>query len=272
MRDNLLELIKTPKENRDEIRDVLSKMIGKSIESINANFFKRKLVKLDHDHEPLPKDPRQLSSYRTRLGTIIEYAVGTELDNLFKEKYGNELVLSFSYIHEYPDFYVRNEFKEVVLKIESKLVDCESDEQAARFDAPTVDIDENRDFVLFMVWEWLVRDEQPKGWATPHVFNFVLIPSIEIAKERDFRVTEIGGKIEGRVVLVPSTKTPGTFTKDPGNYGKFWRIVLPNRRNKDNLPEDIKYFLAFQKSVDNKAPRKRMKNYSPKQNKLDRTP
>ena len=268
MANDLLQLLEKPEANRDAICEMLSKYIHQTIEYVNNVFSVRKLVKLANKYDPLPKDPRLLSSYRTRMGTIIEYAIGSHLDNILYTQFGDALTFTFSYIHEYPDFYVRNKEKEELLKIELKLVDCESDEQAARFDAPTIDIDENRDFVLFMGWEWIEGFDTPKGWARPNIFEYVLIPSIEIAKERDYRVQLLGGKIDGRTVFVPSTKEPGKMVEDPGNYGKFWRIVHPSRRDVTDLDEHIKRFLAFQKKVDEKAPRDRMKNYRVRTHKL----
>ena len=54
------------------------------------------------------------------------------------------------------------------------------------------------------------------------------------------------------------------MVKDPGNYGKFWRIVHRTRRNSPELSNHIKRFLSFQKLVDEKAPRSRLTRFEPK--------
>lgn len=113
-----------------------------------------------------------------------------------------------------------------------------------------------------MAWEWNEEDEGPYKWMHPYIFDYILIPSYEIAKERDKRLELLGGKIEGDTVLVFS-KSKEQMVKDPGNYGKFWRIVHPSRRNSEDLNEYIVQFLNFQKEIDQKAPPYRLRKFNP---------
>lgn len=260
MHKNLIELVKSPANNQKAIVAAFEEILKQAVASINSQFAFRKLSKMGRTVEPIPTKPRELSSYRTRLGTILEYALGCEIDKLLEKQYSNELSLTFSYSHEYPDFYLRDTTFGRLLRIEVKCVDCESDEQAARFDVATADIDSARDFALFIGWEWKKRKVADSvKMEHPSIFAYVFLPAIELAKERDLRLYSIGGKIENCKVLVPSTKKPGTYVSDPGNYGKFWRIVPPKRRVARDLSEEIKRFLDFQRKVDKKAPRKRIK-------------
>lgn len=87
---------------------------------------------------------------------------------------------------------------------------------------------------------------------------FLVIPAIEIARERDRRLAETGGRVEGEKVLVPSKKRPGTFVPDPGNYGKLRRIVHHTRRGAEDLTEQIKRFRDFLDTVDEHARQKQM--------------
>ncbi|MCJ7632470.1 hypothetical protein MUP77_08780 [Candidatus Bathyarchaeota archaeon] len=255
--------MKNPRENTDAIMRFLDKIVDEAVPEFNKNFAFRRLAKRNRSEEPLPTAQRQLSSYRTRLGTMIEYAISSEIDAIFKRRYEDQLSLTFAVAHEYPDFYLRGSNHEKLLRIEMKTVDCESDEQAARFDAPTHEIDPVKDFVLFMGWEWK-KEKSVAGvdWEHPLIFSYVLVPSIEIAKERDVRLFSIGGKIENGKVIVPSTKERGKMVSDPGNYGKFWRIVKRERQNAPDLSPCIKKFLQFLKCVDDRAPRKRMGKYN----------
>lgn len=254
-----IEDIKSPENNHELLSQFLNDVIAKgAVEKVNRSFAYKHLAKLSRDDEPLPTDTRQLSSYRTRLGTMLEYALSTEMQSMFEESYKDEFNLTFAVAHEYPDFYLRDKHLQKVLKIEMKAVDADSDEQAARFDVLKSEIDQYRDYIFFIGWEW--KEEQLSSgelWEHPHIFTQIMLSAYEIAEERDRRLFDVGGKIENDEVLVPSTKYPGTFVKDPGNYGKFWRIVQRSRRDAEDLAGGIKKFIEFQKEIDKKAPRSR---------------
>jgi len=262
--DDLDKLLENPKDNMAALTVFLDAIVEKAIREVNVSFAVRRLAKLDTSEELLPKARRQLSSYRTRLGTIIEYAVSSEIDRILRTYYEGRLSLTFVVAHEYPDFYLRGIDLKVLSRLEMKAVENESDEQAARCDFPTEKIDPDRDFVLFMGWEWK-KEKSDNGvcWEHPFIFAHVLVPAVEIARERDLRLFSIGGKIEDGSVLVPSTKERGKMVPDPGNYGKFWRIVKRSRWRASDLSSYIKKFLKFQKVVDDHSPRKRMKRYKP---------
>ncbi len=207
----------------------------------------------------MPIDQRQLSSYRTRLGTMLEYGLSTEIEKLLTDDFGDDLYLTFAVAHEFPDFYLRDTFRNPILKIEMKAVDADSDEQAARFDILIEDLNEYKDFILFIGWKW---EEQVNGdikWESPQIFSFAFVPAFEIAKVRDARLLAIGGKIENRQVLVPSTKSPGSYSKDPGNFGKLWRMIQrKHRKEPEGLNAHVRDFLRFLTDVDSHAPRKRI--------------
>jgi hypothetical protein len=66
-----------------------------------------------------------------------------------------------------------------------------------------------------------------------------------------------GGKIEGEEVYVYSRRT-GEFVPDPGNYGKFWRIVHTTRRDSEDLSESMREFMRFLEEIDARSPRNRL--------------
>lgn len=256
-------MLKDPKRNSELLVDYFNTdILPRTIDLVNIHFASRRLAKLGRNAEPLPIEQRQLSSYRTRLGTMLEYSLGSEIDKIIEENCGEDAKLTHAFVHEYPDFYLRTRTFERILRIEMKAVDSESDEHAARFDAPTSVIDHHADFVLFVGWE-RKKEKSNDGieWEHPSIFAFVFVPAIELAKERDLRLIEIGGKIEGDQVLVPSTKHGGRLGPDPGNYGKIWRIVQPKRMNAPDLSLHVKRFLDFLGEVDQRAPRKRLRGY-----------
>jgi hypothetical protein len=249
-----------PAQFRENITNMFSNtIIPIAVERLNVQFSPNRLSKQSRIIEPLPTDQRQLSSYRTRLGTMLEYGLSTEMERLMREYFGDSFFLTFAVAHEFPDFYLRDTQRKAILKIEMKAVDADSDEQAARFDVLTSELDEFRDFILFMGWKWVEKTTDNIQWEFPKIFSFAFVSAYEIGKVRDIRLYAIGGKIENGEVLVPSTKNPGTFTKDPGNFGKLWRIFQKKeRKNSTDLSNHAKDFLRFLTDVDNHAPRKRI--------------
>lgn len=258
--DKLTELLSKIPKDIQEIAiwfDTLTKIAA---ENLNKDFSPRRLIKGSREVDPLPTNTRQLSSFRTRIGTMLEYALSTEIDRIIREYNGEDFYLAFAVSHEYPDFYLRDNTLTSLLRIEMKAVDAESDEQAARFGVPTVDIENENDLLLLVGWEWeKVLLEGKEIGEYPHIFTSLVIPAKDIVEERDKRLNIVGGKIEGRQVLVPKKGQLGEFVLDPGNYGKLWRLIHRSRREADDLSPAVKRFLEFLKKIDEYSPNNRFK-------------
>ena len=254
----LPELLSQSKLDIEEISKYFNDLLVEVIQRVNANFSPQRLSKRTRQVEPLPTDARQLSSYRTRIGTMLEYALSTEMNAIIKERYDDKYSLTFATAHEYPDFYFRDDTLTLLLRIEMKAVDAESDEQAARFSTPTMLIDADRDMLLLIGWRWqnLEQDGEIIG-EFPSIFAGVILSASEIAKERDIRLEITKGKIEGEKVLVYSEKRK-EFVPDPGNYGKLWRIIHHSRLNAEDLSDTIGRFKHFLEKVDEHSPRNRL--------------
>ena len=233
-------------------------VVQEAAQAVNQQFAVRRLVKGTRDVDPLPTHPRQLSSYRTRIGTMLEYAISTEVDKIIRAESGNDYYFTFAVAHEYPDFYFRDDTLAQLLRIEMKAVDAESDEQAARFGVPTMHIQPENDLLLFLGWEWqtLYSDNVAIG-EYPHIFATLVVPAKDIVEERDVRLALSGGKIKGKQVLVPKKGKPGMFGPDQGNYGKLWRLVHRSRRTSEDLSPAVQRFLDFLRTVDKHSPRNR---------------
>lgn len=242
------------------ISKYFNNLLAEAVMEVNTEFAPERLAKLPRQVEPLPTDTRQLSSYRTRIGTMLEYALSTAMARLLKERYGNQYLLTFATAHEYPDFYLRDDTLTVLLRIEMKAVDADSDEQAARFSTPSIWIDDRKDMLLLVGWEWrgLVSQDGKMIGEYPHIFASLILPAGEIAKERDARLAITGGKIEGEQVYVYS-RSKGDWVPDPGNYGKFWRIIHTTRRYSENLNDTLREFMRFLEQVDERSPRERLR-------------
>lgn len=240
------------------IVDAFNQLLIQAVALVNAEFGPKRLAKSTREVEPLPTDTRQLSSYCTRIGTMLEYAISTAMTQLIEAAYGGRYLLTFATAHEYPDFYFRDDTMSALLRIEMKAVDAESDEQAARFSTPTAWIDPDRDMLLLVAWKWEdLRDAAGEVVGEyPYIFAGVVLPAGEIARERDIRLSLTGGKIEGEEVYVYSSRQEA-YVPDPGNYGKFWRIVHTTRRDSDELNVHIQKFRDFLRVVNEMSPRNR---------------
>ena len=196
-----------------------------AVERVNLQFSPRQLIKPDRVTKPLPTNKRQLSSYRTRLGTMSEYALSTHLDRAIEQFFGVELRMTFAVAHEYPDFYVRNATLEPRIRIEMKAVDADSEEQAARFSVLRSLIEGEKDIVVLVGWEWH-EAALPNGTACeyPEIFSYVVVPSDHLAQERDQSVALRGGRVDADRIMVPKKGGLGTLTEDKGNAGKILRL------------------------------------------------
>lgn len=258
--NRLAELLNTKPKNIEAIALLMDELVKAASQNVNSHFSPRRLSKGLRNIEPLPTDTRQLSSFRTRIGTMLEYALSTEIDKIIREYNGDGLYFTFAVSHEYPDFYLRDNALSSLLRIEMKAVDADSDEQAARFGVPTVDIEDDNDLLLLVGWKWepLLIQEKETG-EYPHIFVSMVLPAKDIVAERDKRLKIAGGKIEGRDVYVPKRGQADQFVIDPGNYGKFWRLVHGSRRNSEDLSPSVKRFLDFLKIIDENSPNNRFK-------------
>lgn len=134
----------------DEICEFLFLLLPDAVSAVNERFSPRQLAKQERTLEQLPTAKRQLSSYRTRIGTMLEYALSTYMDQAIEHAFGNDLRLTFAVAHEYPDFFIRDAVLEQRVRIEMKAVDADSDEQAARFEVLKGLIDGEKDIVLLV--------------------------------------------------------------------------------------------------------------------------
>jgi len=219
--DKLEKLLNKKPKNIQEIAIWFDELTKIAAENINKEFSPRRLVKGSRLVDPLPTNTRQLSSFRTRIGTMLEYALSTEMDKIIRENNGEDFYLAFAVSHEYPDFYLR-------------------------------------DKTLASLWDKILSEGKEIG-EYPHIFTTLVIPAKDIVEERDKRLKIAGGKIEGRQVFVPKRGQPENFVPDQGNYGKLWRLIHRSRRKADDLSPAVKRFLEFLKIIDEYSPNNRFK-------------
>lgn len=189
--------------------------------------------------EPIPVEKRLLTTFRTRLGSLLEYGLGVTLDSMLEDEYGSDLRLSFVVAHEYPDFFMRGADAGVLLRIDCKLLHDESAEYSARFELPRSEIDPDSDFLLYGAWQWRATRYNDLVVVYPHVLELLFVPADDIAAERDHRLEHQGGRLDedGIPWLLGGARDT--------NYGKINRIVDGSRRHARDLPPSVAEFLAF---------------------------
>lgn len=233
----------------EEITIFINALMPQAVNQVNSLFAPRQLAKRDRATEPLPTGRRQLSSYRTRIGAMLEYALSKYMDDSILEAFGFDLRLTFAVAHEYPDFFIRDAVLGKRVQIEMKAVDADSDEQSARFEVLSSLINAEEDLVVMVGWAWrndALADGTP--YEYPEIFSYVVIPAADLAQERDTSVALRGGRVDETGIFVPSKKYPGELTPDPHNAGKILRIV--HRSRKTDLFELSAYIQAYLQFVD----------------------
>jgi hypothetical protein len=253
-------LLSTPEEERllgmkiasgkaaiDDVAKFVDGLMPKSVEQVNSLFSPRQLVKQDRNIEPLPTQKRQLSSYRTRIGTMLEYALSKQMDDLILQRFGQDLRMTFAVAHEYPDFFVRDAVLGKRIQIEMKAVDADSDEQSARFEVLSSLIHAEEDLVVLVGWTWRSSTlDNGTQCEHPEIFAYVVVPAIELAQERDQSVVLRGGRVDNSGIFVPSKKFKGELRPDPHNAGKILRLVHQSRRvDSFGLSDYIQKYLQF---------------------------
>ncbi len=246
----------------DEIAGFVNSLLPTAVNQVNTLFAPRQLAKKDRENEPLPTSKRQLSSYRTRIGTMLEYALSKHMDDLILEMFGRDLRLTFAVAHEYPDFFVRDAELGKRIQIEMKAVDADSDEQSARFEVLRSLINSEEDLVIILGWAWRTSElDNGTPFEYPEVFSYVVVPAMELAQERDTSVVLRGGRVDETGIFVPSKKSPGELTPDPHNAGKVLRLVHQSRKaDLFKLSGNIQAYLQFVDSVSSRAKKQKLKN------------
>jgi hypothetical protein len=250
------------KASINEITLFMNALLPEAVNQVNSMFAPRQLAKRDRTVEPLPTSKRQLSSYRTRIGTMLEYALSKHMDDLILKMFGFDLRLTFAVAHEYPDFFVRDAVLGKRVQIEMKAVDADSDEQSARFEVLSSLINAEEDLVILVGWAWR-NNKLDNGtlYEYPEIFSYVVVPAIELAQERDTSVVLRGGRVDKTGIFVPSKKQPGKLTPDPHNAGKILRLVHQSRKSDlFKLSEYIQAYLQFVESVSSRARKQTLKN------------
>lgn len=228
---SLYELI-MEKETRFEevIKKFNDEILPNGIKRVNEGAFKLMSAKLPS--EKLPTNQRNLTDARTRIGTLLEYTLAVEINNLLKQEYNLESYdVGFVLANQYPDLVIRNERHEAVIRLEVKTIQGISEEKSANFDALVRNIRKNSDIVCVMLWEWEITNEKETVVEFPKIHEVYAFNAYDIARLRDEgwlgKITSDNGikLIDISGVFVPTVQEGKVMHKEEeGNLGKLLRI------------------------------------------------
>lgn len=188
--------------------------------------------------EELPTAARNLSAFRSRVSSLIEYS----LINLLAEFFTFDapgLHVTHNVTNQFGDFFIRNSDWGAELRLDVKTLHDESAEASARFDLPMAEISDYDDYLLYVAWQWTTKLHDGVTLAIPVLLGAVFIPAVEVATERDLRQVLAGGSID-------ADGTPRARSgKVDSNFGKVNRLVHNTRRRSDDLTPRLRRLLEM---------------------------
>jgi len=197
--------------------------------------------------EPIPTLARLLTTFRGRLGSLIEYGLGVTIGEALERDFGDAMKLSIETVNQYPDYYLRGRDFEPLLRIDCKVYHHASDERSARFDLPIAAIQPANDLLMYVAWDWRTLTYRGAAVKYPHLHAAVLVPAICLARERDLRTAKVGGYFDTAGLPRAVPKLPGK-PRDKwevdSNFGKIDRLIHSSRKTAD-LEESVQAFVAF---------------------------
>jgi len=223
------------------ILDSFRTLLDQSVRVFNVRVGEALLVRTTD--EQLPTHPKHIASVRARMGTLLE-AIFVTLWNEELKKETERWSITFNYVTEYPDLYLRDNSGKVHFRLETKTLHNEADEGAARFDTWTKLIHRNEDILVILGWKWreAVRDGVVLAW--PEIVKSEALSAWALAQERDKRLKIVGGTFGPQGQPFVCSSRTGKMIPDPGNYGKLKRIVHHSRRGEE-LHVDVSRLLGL---------------------------
>jgi hypothetical protein len=236
--------------------DMIRELAGLSVASINNGVSKTLTGRLEK--EIPPQDPRHLTDTRTRVSTLLEYALSYELNNLI-EKRVDGYCLSNILWNVFPDLVIRDEKRNITHGIEVKALHTAAEEKSANLHTPLPIINKDRDFVLILIWGWTRETINGVGIVYPHIHDYGLFSAWALARIRD--ASWLSGQRVSRSKafdlsspMIESENDQSKFKAEEGNIGKLMRISLSSLVSSDvpyyeELRAENEQFSIFKKKA-----------------------
>lgn len=217
----------------DHNKKTVSGLIKEAVRRIN-NGVSRTLTARRVDETP-PQDSRHLTDTRTRVSTLLEYALSYELNHILMEK-GEGYWVSNVLWNVFPDLLIRDPDKKNVMGLEVKALHTAAEEKSANLHIPLPIIRKGKDFIVILLWGWMRSESQ---LIYPHIHYHAVFDAWLIAKIRDVTwLMNDNDRIKGIDISTPviSTRT-NEFKAEEGNMGKLMRIHMH-----EEIPQSMPYY------------------------------
>lgn len=208
-------------------------------------------------NEVPPNETRHLTDTRTRVSTLLEYALGYEANEILREKGGNQW-LSCVLWNVFPDLLLRNESGSIEAGVEVKALHTAAEEKSANLSTPLSKIRAAGDYLVIMSWGWERSLKFGTDARYPHVYFVEVFNAHHLARIRDFTwLMNQGNRVKGvdcSTPIISSHDNIREFKAEEGNLGKLMRINLdnpppPGFPDREHLINEAQRFETFQKKV-----------------------
>lgn len=237
-------------EDRDQ--DWIIAVCESAVCRLNAGY-SRPLMSRRISENP-PRDARHLTDTRTRVATLLEYALGYHLNEVLRET-SDGLFCSAVLWNVFPDLLIRKSDGTPVFGLEVKALHAAAEEKSANLATPLAVIN-RRDYVVVLVWSWASGDEVQAAMLYPKVLSVDVFSAWDLARIRDLGwMSGANSRPKGIDLIGPIIEsTPGNMKAEEGNLGKLLRIRPPaglfeSQLEHSGLAQTSRRFEAFKSRV-----------------------
>ena len=210
-------------------REYVQGLIGRAVERINNGVSKTLTARLQSEAPPL--DPRHLTDTRTRVSTLLEYALAYELNHLLIEERKGRSASAVLW-NVFPDLVIRDAQRVPFFGLEVKALHTAAEEKSANLSTPLHVIKRGIDFVAIIIWAWRRESIGGVSITYPHIHEAQLFDAYLLAQMRDYSWLFKKGKqrkgIDISTPLITPKKRPNSqrYKAEDNNIGKLLRIGL----------------------------------------------
>ena len=212
--------------------EFVQSLLSRAVEQVNKGVSKTLTARRSSEIPPL--DPRHLTDTRTRVSTLLEYALAYEVNRLLAEGPTGFTVSSVLW-NVFPDLVVRDAERNPVIGLEVKALHTAAEEKSANLATPLHVIKKGCDFVIILIWAWRRESIGGVNVTYPHIHVVEAFDAYLLAQARDYSwLFKQGKRIKGidisTPIITPKNRPKGDrFKAEEGNMGKLMRIELESR-------------------------------------------
>lgn len=223
--NTLRELLSNCERSGDKLVSVMNNdILPTAVTKLNEKS-RRRMGKLKS--EKLPRNERNLTDARTRIGILLEYSLADIIDSQWQEMLRGEHTLAYVVINRFPDLISRNGHHETGIRVEVKAIEAVSEEKSANLDVLVMEVRESGDVLCVLLWEWNEYEEGGIVAEYPHVYHAYAFPVRTIAQVRDVAWLHDMSRAKFKAIDVagPVVGSGDGLKEEEHNMGKLLRIA-----------------------------------------------